>query len=79
MSERIAQYRKARGISQEVHRPRLCRGALCLLGDVFGLLPDVDWQEYMICSGTHEEPDVGFFALMDWLAKQEAYSPSEML
>lgn len=47
--------------------------------DVFGLLPDVDWQEYMVCSDTYEEPDVGFFALMDWLARQESYSESEIL
>ena len=47
--------------------------------DVFGLLPYVDWQEYMICSGTYEQPDIGFFALMDWLARQETYSPSEIL
>ena len=47
--------------------------------DVFGLLPYVDWQEYKICSGTYEQPDIGFFALMDWLAAQESYSPSEML
>ena len=47
--------------------------------DVFGLLPYVDWQEYKICSGTYEQPDIGFFALMDWLACQESYSPSEIL
>lgn len=47
--------------------------------DVFGLIPSVDWQEYMVCSGTYEEPDAGFFALMDWLARQEHYSASEIL
>ena len=47
--------------------------------DIFGALPAMDWQEYMTCSGTYEEPDVGFFALMDWLARQETYSPSEIL
>lgn len=47
--------------------------------DVFALLPSVDWQEYMVCSGTYEEPDVGFSALMDWLARQESYSESEIL
>lgn len=47
--------------------------------DVFGLLPSVDWQEYTVCSGTYEKPDVGFFALMDWLARQESYSESEIL
>lgn len=47
--------------------------------DVFGLLPELDWQEYKACSGTYEEPDVGFFALMDYLASQDAYSPSEIL
>ena len=48
--------------------------------DVFGALPEMDWKEYMTCSGTHEEPDVGFFALMmDWLAQQDCYSSSEIL
>lgn len=47
--------------------------------DVFGALPEMDWQEYITCSGTHEEPDVGFWALMDWLARQDSFSPSEIL
>ena len=47
--------------------------------DVFGALPEMDWQEYTACSGTYEEPDVGFWALMDWLARQESFSPSEIL
>ena len=47
--------------------------------DIFGALPEMDWQEYMVCGGTYEEPDVGFFALMDWLARQESFSPSEIL
>ena len=47
--------------------------------DVFSLLPYVDWQEYKVCSGTYEDPDAGFFALMDWLARQKNYSASEIL
>ena len=47
--------------------------------DIFSLLPNVDWQEYMVCSGTYEEPDIGFFALMDWLSRQETYTASEIL
>ena len=30
-------------------------------------------------SGSYEQPDAGFFAIMDWLAGQEGYSASEML
>lgn len=46
--------------------------------DVFGLLPSMDWSEYRLM-GTAEDGDDTLFALMQWLANQDTYSPSEIL
>ena len=46
--------------------------------DVFGLLPTMDWGEFRSIGST-EQPDDTLFALMWWLANQDAYSPSEIL
>lgn len=46
--------------------------------DTFGLLPYLDWGEFMTLGGT-EYPDDTAFAFMDWLARQDSYSQGEML
>lgn len=45
--------------------------------DIFALLPDLDWSE-LRQMGTAEYPDDTFFALLDWLHRQETYSESEI-
>ena len=45
--------------------------------DIFTLLPDLDWSE-LRQMGTAEYPDDTFFALLDWLHRQETYSESEI-
>lgn len=44
--------------------------------DVFSLLPDMDWTEFGQM-GAADDADTRF-ALMDWLADQDAYSSAEM-
>ena len=46
--------------------------------DIFGNLPDADWQEYMTFSTT-EYPDEGYFALMAYLLDLAPYSSAEIL
>lgn len=47
--------------------------------DIFGLLPYIDWGEFRDWSSTYEDPDAGLFSIMDWMARQESYSASEIL
>jgi len=46
---------------------------------VFGLLPLIDWDEMRTLGTTDIDPDAGIFGLIGWLARQETYSPSEIL
>ena len=45
--------------------------------DVFGNLPDMDWQEFGELGSI--DGDDTIFALMDWLREQDSYSDSEIL
>ncbi len=45
--------------------------------DIFTLLPDLDWEE-LRGMGAAEYPEDIFFALMDWLQQQDAYTESEI-
>lgn len=46
--------------------------------DIFGNLPNADWQEYMTFSAA-DHPDEAYFALIGYLMNLENYSSSEIL
>jgi len=46
--------------------------------DIFGNLPNADWQEYMTFSAA-DYPDEAYFALMGYLMSLESYSSAEIL
>lgn len=45
--------------------------------DIFAFLPDLDWSELMEM-GTAEYPEDTFFALLNWLERQDGYTASEI-
>lgn len=45
--------------------------------DIFTLLPDLDWEE-LRGMGAAEYPDDTFFALLNWLERQDSYTASEI-